>query len=575
MSKKNSMNFFEAHLEKMLLGVAAAVFLWVIATQFLSSPGIETRDGVKPCSEALAEAARLAQEKIRQANLTTAGPGEKLPTYTKELFAPKPLPAIAKVPWFPTSGGKLEIPPLHKYRIPAVPPLKEIKVELTHAQVWVPDPPPAATETGMAALQRNQQLKDVDYVTIEAAVFMGDFRKSYDECFKEVQRPLEFSDPIVACVDMERARLLPDGSWSAWEQAGRITSDPLYHKALPYKQIEGLTQTEFEVRMQQGQDINHQLALLKPPGFTSAKNVAWTSISTRKPDGRTPGRPAAPGAAVARSAAPAPAAPTPAPAAGMDPMTAMMMMMMGGGGTTGGAGAPGAALPGMSYNQSELNQDKVSFWAHDDQVEPGGLYRYRLRLGFFNPIAGKKWVVDEQKQFDSQRILWTEYIAPDQGKVVSIPERTYFFPKVAGGQRVSVDVYHWQEGKWYTQSYPATPGSMIGSVIKRPKAPAAPGVALASTQPEFINIDYRTNTTVIDVIPNSTYQCLRAGSVNKVDTTDLIFVDKEGQTRRLGVDPQTWPDEVSTMYRWIREQMRNQERIDRTSNAGPTGQPTS
>ena len=66
------------------------------------------------------------------------------------------------------------------------------------------------------------------------------------------------------------------------------------------------------------------------------------------------------------------------------------------------------------------------FWAHDDTIEPGNTYEYRIRLGVFNPIAGRNWCAPQDRQYENQVILWSEFAqAPEP---VVIPPMVYFFP---------------------------------------------------------------------------------------------------------------------------------------------------
>lgn len=71
------------------------------------------------------------------------------------------------------------------------------------------------------------------------------------------------------------------------------------------------------------------------------------------------------------------------------------------GGRTGTASAPLAAA------QELLAKDEIKLWAHDDGLEPGGIYRYRIRIGFFNPIAGKDWFETDNEELKKQIVLWS------------------------------------------------------------------------------------------------------------------------------------------------------------------------
>ncbi len=72
-------------------------------------------------------------------------------------------------------------------------------------------------------------------------------------------------------------------------------------------------------------------------------------------------------------------------------------------------------------------EEPLVFWAHDDTVETGKSYRYRMRLGVFNPIAGMDQFIEQDKSLKNKVILWSEF--SDATGTVDIPETLYFFPR--------------------------------------------------------------------------------------------------------------------------------------------------
>ena len=72
---------------------------------------------------------------------------------------------------------------------------------------------------------------------------------------------------------------------------------------------------------------------------------------------------------------------------------------------------------------SDLNEPVV-LWAFDDTVEPGKDYRYRMRVGVFNPVAGTDNVSKSDETRKGDVILWSE---PSQiTNAVDVPGRIYF-----------------------------------------------------------------------------------------------------------------------------------------------------
>ncbi len=71
-------------------------------------------------------------------------------------------------------------------------------------------------------------------------------------------------------------------------------------------------------------------------------------------------------------------------------------------------------------------RELLVFWAHDDTVVPGQSYQNRIRLGVFNPIAGRDWFREDQKHFKEEPILWSKY--SDVSETVNVPLMMHFFP---------------------------------------------------------------------------------------------------------------------------------------------------
>ena len=127
-------------------------------------------------------------------------------------------------------------------------------------------------------------------------------------------------------------------------------------------------------------------------------------------------------------------------------------------------------------------------WAHDDTVEPGQTYRYKMRLCVKNPVYGTNMAkepamakplllpVDKDKS-------WSDWTKP-----VEVKPRVQFFlagGAVQGNAMVRIDLYRWQNGKMNkpAQAIAVTPGDIVGFLDK------ASG------------IDYNTGLTVVDIRP--------------------------------------------------------------------------
>jgi len=114
----------------------------------------------------------------------------------------------------------------------------------------------------------------------------------------------------------------------------------------------------------------------------------------------------------------------------------------------------------------EKMKEPLVFWAHDDTVEPRKTYRYRIRLGVFNPVAGTDQVSEQDISRKNDVILWSEF--SDVTKPVDIPGRMYFFAKYIRepADIVTVQVSKYVLGYWYSEDFKVCRGEIIGNVVE-------------------------------------------------------------------------------------------------------------
>jgi len=140
-------------------------------------------------------------------------------------------------------------------------------------------------------------------------------------------------------------------------------------------------------------------------------------------------------------------------------------------------------------------REPLVFWAHDDTVEPEKNYRYRIRLGVFNPIAGTNQFSEQDKRFKNNVILWSEFsYAPE---TVKIPGMLYFFPYEIqeAAKTVTVTICRYMLGYWYSKDFTVKQGEVIGKVVEPETVEEEDEVTVPAT------INYATGAVLVDVIP--------------------------------------------------------------------------
>ena len=111
-------------------------------------------------------------------------------------------------------------------------------------------------------------------------------------------------------------------------------------------------------------------------------------------------------------------------------------------------------------------REPMLFWHHDDTVEPKKTYRYRIRLGVFNPVAGTNQLSEQDISQKNKVVLWSDF--SDVTEPVEIPGRSYFFARdiQEAAKTITVTVSRYVLGHWYSEDFKVSKGEAIGDVIE-------------------------------------------------------------------------------------------------------------
>jgi len=111
-------------------------------------------------------------------------------------------------------------------------------------------------------------------------------------------------------------------------------------------------------------------------------------------------------------------------------------------------------------------REPMLFWHHDDTVEPKKTYRYRIRLGVFNPLAGTNQLSEQDISQKNKVILWSGF--SNVTEPVEIPGRSYFFARdiQEAAKTITVTVCQYILGHWYSEDFKVSKGEAIGDVIE-------------------------------------------------------------------------------------------------------------
>lgn len=212
--------------------------------------------------------------------------------------------------------------------------------------------------------------------------------------------------------------------------------------------------------------------------------------------------------------------------------------------------------------------DEITFWAHDDSLEPRNTYRYRMRLGVFDPSPGP--------DADSV-ILWSGF--SEVTEPIHIPGRMYFFAMDTQDAEtaVRVQVSKYKLGYWYSDSFKVTSGEVIGSLREledknRDQAsrlgsrtasrlgtrtapttlgfPGMTGSLLSTSGRDLLSgpseIDYNTGAMIVDI---STVDDWAVGAkMAPRQYKDMLYSYDTVEIEHMGVGREFWPAELKTAF---------------------------
>ncbi len=145
------------------------------------------------------------------------------------------------------------------------------------------------------------------------------------------------------------------------------------------------------------------------------------------------------------------------------------------------------------HEEPEGNAGMLPVWFHDVSVEPGRTYRYRTRVRLWNRYVGRAEALQDPTQA-KRCVLVGEWSLPSD-PVTAGPD-TYFF--LVGSRRDTqtavVEVWKWREGSWINKRFTAGVGDVIGGVRRvRLDTPDGEG------ERTYVQVDFTTGAVVLDL----------------------------------------------------------------------------
>ncbi len=541
MSKKDS-NFFEEHVEKIVLALVVIVCIVLSYLFVVKSPCTVNYDGQKIGPGDIDNYILNEQAEVLESRLDRSPEQPEQPYKTRVGdFTALLNSAIGNIDGniYPPLPFSLEsVIDDRVYRIPVIGEVSEVSVEHIRAVAYVPN---GEINEENVYSEGNSEPNDIDLVTVEAKFDVSELYSRFYESFAGGSVQQDWRDPclakpVFAAVQLQRQRLLPDGSWSDWRSVPRSKVDDRRKMFEIIEDINNLPAGGVKVRLLQFDDAEVRTDLLQPEAYQIASaREEWfppslhreyvdyqremnimerreavaekreeregerlerrrtTTVKTRPTEvrmegDRGPTTSAVPGRTSPRRNQPA-----------RDSEKERTQKSKGVSRTIDDIYMEFSEISIADRKNIAHMSEPLLFWANDDTVEPGKSYRYRIRLGIFNPIAGTSQFSKRDLPLKNRVILWSEF--SDTTEIVDVPGTLYFFPRdiQEATNTVIVQVSRYVLGYWYSRDFTVRQGELIGKLgeYRITKEEEQEKVSVPKI------VDYTTGAVLVDVVPVS------------------------------------------------------------------------
>jgi hypothetical protein len=631
-------NFFEKHVEKLVLALVGLVCIWLLLTRVVISPNKVSyaNRGFAPAQidQFMHTQALEVERQLGRQPEEKEGYKPRLDAFlallegqtVKTGLTPSDVHAVvasirpeAANYWIGSidPGVTMPLPPTmssgpgddREYRVPQLNAVANVSVEHFRTAAYVPV---AEVDLQNAYTESSAEVNDIDFVTVAAEFDVAALLDSFHKCFAaDFIRP-EWRDPCLAkpvfsAVELQRQQLLGNGVWSSWEAVPptRISARKEMFEII--EDVEELPAGGLKVRMLKFDERQVMVELLQPDPYRIAsaeeewfppsfhekfldyqrKAETYERDKARKAEkerreqereealkeraggrydepmsGRYDYRSGGRGSLYAERGmdrygakdryGPRDRGRSREPGLGRFPRDRGSL-------TSSKRKKPDQSVLEELYKQLDelLITDKtdmakldkpLTFWAHDDTVTPGQTYRYRIRLGAFNPIAGTPQIHAEDQQYKNKAILWSGW--SEATERVHVPDRMYFFPQriQEAAKRVTVKVYKYVLGYWYGQVFPVNQGELIGKEM--PYEPEQASQADETKEdlavPDTIN--FSTGAVLVDVALVNAWVGTGGKNLTQKRYHDMLYSLDGNGINRAPVGYENWSKKLQSMF---------------------------
>ena len=503
--KKNILVILESQVDKIILGVIVFISLILLWMYVIGNPyGEKVRVGGREVSvnpgnidRKIKEGADKLLDGLEQppkSSEYSVYDKTNLPRYMEKMQCAIPdIPSDLSIPY--PGVGEAAIVEDRLYAIPVIPAVTDVKTAVLRGAAQVPL---EEVMPGMPYTSIETKLEDIDFVTVSGHFDLQQLYNNFQLSFtgpglKSSWKDSRLAKPVFAQFELQRRTQLEDGSFSEWTTVPRSKIDA-YKKLLEQLPLH-TDQMQFgvDVWMSQYESEDVQFDILQPDSYLfGISRTEWMPpefldetlqilkkqadkekkelIEARRKSRETTDR----GTNRRTTRRPSPTRPT----GGRD------METLGGERERERQAARRTERTLKDVERDMENamlkkgarlenmREPVLAWVHDDTIQPGHTYEYRVRMGVFNPISGKDWFQKDQLAFKDQTVLWSDYSEPTEA--IEIPKMLHVFPidplkakddsqEIEG---VKVEVARYYMGRWQSHEFDVYPGQTIGYPVE-------------------------------------------------------------------------------------------------------------
>lgn len=573
MKSKDILRILENQIDKIVLGVIALISLFLLWVYVIGSPySVEIdRRRLGP-----GDIDRYIKQKVEQALPAMEQPAVPV-VYDKTYLADFDQYVRCAVPQLSTlsvpypGAGDIVIEEERMYALPQIPPLTDVAVAALRGAAQLP-----TEEIGPDRPYKQVvcELGDIDLITVSAKLNVQNLYNNFMQSFKGPRLKSSWQDPVLAKpvfakLELQRRVKQGDGTWGDWETVPRAKIDA-YKKLLEELPMT-LEQAQLGVGIWRSQfeNTNVQFDILQPEAYTfTISRTEWMppkflleAFDILKKEEQAQERKRREEQSRQRTTPNVtdPTRPTPQRRQPVQPQRPQQQPEVRKERTITDVKNDMQKEILKEKDNIEIRKDPLLVWAHDDTAVPGKTYQYRIRLGVFNPIAGKDWFQSDQVAFKNQTVLWSSYTDPTPE--VYVPKRVYVFPmevilkadasKAVEGVKVEVDKYYL--GQWRDFDFDVYPGQIIGyeveDVDKKTDPKTAPAVMgefmpmMAGELGQPQKVDFTTDLMLVDIIQKALW--------NKRPVYQMLYYDKEQRMQQIAVGRTNWSVDIRRDYEEI------------------------